>query len=158
MHELTPTPFERARTQLCLGERLRRAGERRRARDQLGQALEVFRRLGAQPWVAQAEAELSATGATHTPAAQPGPPRLPHQLLTAQELQVAIAVGEGKTNKQAAAALFLSPKTIEFHLDHIYRKLGIHSRTQLAREILSAAQTVTTQPVPPPRATKGDGP
>ena len=67
---------------------------------------------------------------------------LPQQLLTAQELQVAIAVGEGKTNKEAAAALFLSPKTIEFHLDHIYRKLGIHTRTQLARKILTGPQTM----------------
>jgi DNA-binding CsgD family transcriptional regulator len=137
LHQLTPTPFERARTQLCLGERLRRAGERRRARHELDQALRTFRRLGAQSWAAQAESELAATGATHSPAAQAHLARLPQQLLTAQELQVAIVVGEGKTNKEAAAALFLSPKTIEFHLAHIYRKLGIHTRTQLSRKMLT---------------------
>jgi ATP/maltotriose-dependent transcriptional regulator MalT len=150
LHECTPTPFEHARTQLCLGERLRRAGERRRARQRLGQALEAFRRLGAQPWAARAESELSATGAAHASAARPRPARLPQQLLTAQELQVAIAVGEGQTNKQAAVALFLSPKTIEFHLGHIYRKLGIHTRTQLAREILAASQTAATPPASAP--------
>jgi DNA-binding CsgD family transcriptional regulator len=137
LHQLTPTPFERARTQLCMGERLRRAGERRRARQQLDEALQAFRRLGAQPWAVQAEGELSATGATHNLTAEAHTAGLPQQLLTAQELQVAIAVGEGKTNKEAAAALFLSPKTIEFHLDRIYRKLGIHTRTQLARKILT---------------------
>jgi ATP/maltotriose-dependent transcriptional regulator MalT len=144
LHQLTPAPFERARTQLCLGERLRRAGERRSARDQLNQALQAFRRLGAQPWAAQAENELSATGATHKPAAQAHTARPPQQLLTSQELQVALAVGEGQTNKQAAAALFLSPKTIEFHLGHIYRKLGIHTRTQLARKILAAPQAAAS--------------
>jgi DNA-binding CsgD family transcriptional regulator len=146
LHDQTPTPFERARTQLCLGERLRRAGERRRARQQLTEALQTFQRLGAQPWVAQAEAELSTVGATQMRAAEAYAARPPHQLLTAQELQVAIAVGEGKTNKQAAAALFLSPKTIEFHLGHIYRKLGIHTRTQLARTMLAAPQAANSPP------------
>lgn len=150
LHQLTPTPFERARTQLCLGERLRRAGERRRARDQLSQALQAFRWLGAQSWAAQAEAELSATGASHTAAAAAATAQLAQQLLTAQELQVAIAVGEGKTNKEAAAALFLSPKTIEFHLAHIYRKLDIHTRTQLARKMLAAPPTATSPPAPGP--------
>ena len=54
---------------------------------------------------------------------------------------MAIAVGEGQTNKQAAVALFLSPKTIEFHLGHIYRKLGVHTRKQLARAMLAGPQT-----------------
>lgn len=151
LHERTPTPFEHARTQLCLGERLRRAGERRRARDQLEQARQTFQRLGAQPWTAQAETELSAAGATHIPAAAAQAALPPRQLLTAQELQVAITVAAGNTNKQAAAALFLSPKTIEFHLAHIYRKLGIHTRTQLACAMLSAPQTVTSPPVSGPR-------
>lgn len=146
LHQSTSTPFEQARTRLCLGERLRRAGERRRARDQLDQARQAFRRLGAQPWAAQAESELSAAGATHRPAAAVRTARPPQQLLTAHELQVAIAVGEGKTNKQAAAALFLSPKTIEFHLGHIYRKLGIHTRTQLARAMLAGSHTAASPP------------
>ncbi len=148
LHALTPTPFERARTQLCLGERLRRAGQRRRTREQLDQALHTFRRLGAQPWASYTENELSAAGATHTQAAEAYAAGPPHQFLTAQELQVAIAVGEGKTNKEAAAALFLSPKTIEFHLAHIYRKLGIHTRTQLAREMFARSQTATSRAAP----------
>jgi DNA-binding CsgD family transcriptional regulator len=140
MHERTPTPFLGARTQLCFGERLRRAGERRAAREQLNHALDTFRALGAEPWAAQAEAELSATGATRTPASREHVGRPPHELLTAQELQVAVAVAEGASNKEAAAALFLSPKTIEFHLGQIYRKLGIRSRTQLARMMLAGTE------------------
>ncbi len=142
LHKRSPTPFELARTQLCLGERLRRAGERRRAQAQLEQAVRTFRRLGAEPWASHAETELSAAGATRTRAAVADTARPLHALLTAQELQVALAVGEGKTNKEAAAALFLSPKTIEFHLAHIYRKLGIRTRTQLAREMLAGPPAV----------------
>ncbi len=152
LHELTPTPFERARTQLCLGERLRRAGERRRARDQLDQALQAFLRLGAQPWVSHVERELSAAGATRIRTGEGHAARSAHQLLTAQELQVAMAVGEGKTNKQAAAALFVSPKTIEFHLNHIYRKLGIHTRTQLARTMLARPPATISPAAPAPSA------
>ena len=148
LHERTPTPFERARTQLCLGERLRRAGERRRAREQFDHAVQTFRRLGAEPWAWHAERELSASGATRTKAPDAHTARPPQELLTAQELQIAIAVSEGQTNKQAAATLFLSPKTIEFHLGHIYRKLDIRSRTQLALKMLADPQTATSPPAP----------
>ena len=154
LHQLTPTPFERARTQLCLGERLRRAGERRRAREQLHHALQTFQRLGAEPWASHAENELSATGATLRRPSGATTARPPQQLLTAQELQVAIAIAEGKTNKEAAAALFLSPKTIEFHLGHIYRKLDIHTRTQLARKMLAGTQTENSGSTP---ASPADG-
>lgn len=153
LYERTPAPFEYARTKLCLGERLRRVGERRRARVQLDQALQAFQLLGAQPWASQAEAELSTAGATPTRSAGAHTALQPHQLLTAQELQVAITVAQGKTNKEAAAALFVSPKTIEFHLDHIYRKLGIHTRTQLAYEMLARPQT-TISPAAPASPTK----
>ena len=90
-------------------------------------ALETFRRLGAQPWVERTAAELRAAGAIHRePIADPDE-------LSPQEIRVAMAVAEGATNKEVAAKLFLSPKTIEFHLGRVYRKLGIHSRTELAR-------------------------
>jgi DNA-binding CsgD family transcriptional regulator len=121
-------PFEIARTHLCRGERLRRAGRRSDARRALRDAMETFDRLGAQAWAARAASELRATGAT---------PRRRHHHgdrneLTAHELQVALVVAGGASNREAAAALFLSPKTIEFHLGHIYRKLGVRGRTELA--------------------------
>jgi DNA-binding CsgD family transcriptional regulator len=128
-HERTPTPFQRARTELCLGERLRRSGQRRQARVHLGSAAEVFEALGASPWQRLADRELHASGATAR--------RRQHsdgtEELTARELQVAIVIAEGATNREAAASLFLSPKTIEFHLGNIYRKLNIRSRSELTR-------------------------
>jgi DNA-binding CsgD family transcriptional regulator len=127
LHEKTPTPFERARTNLCYGERLRRAGRRSDARDPLRSAVEAFERLGAAPWGDRARAELAATGTT----ARPRDPYAPDRL-TPQELQVAVLVARGATNKEAGAALFLSPKTIETHLGRVYRKLGVRSRTELA--------------------------
>lgn len=137
-HEGTPTPFERARTQLCFGERLRRTGVRSRAREQLAEALDTFRTLGAEPWAVRAANELSATGRVRGGRTGDGTSRarLPQDVLTAQELQVAVAVANGATNKEAAVGLFLSPKTVEFHLSHIYGKLQVHSRTQLARVML----------------------
>ena len=122
------SPFEIARTDLCRGERLRRAGRRTAARRALRQAIDEFDRLGAHPWAERGRIELRATGAN---------PRRRHSRadrdqLTAHELQVALIVANGASNREAAAALFLSPKTIEFHLAHIYRKLGVRTRTQLA--------------------------
>jgi len=127
LHDLTPTPFERARTQLCFGERLRRSGRRREARELLRRALDTFKQMGASPWVTRARAELRATGA---PVPQYETPLL--QELSAHELQVALTVSRGATNKETGAQLFLSPKTIEAHLGNIYRKLGVRSRTELA--------------------------
>jgi DNA-binding CsgD family transcriptional regulator len=128
---LHDTPFETARTELCYGERLRRAGRRTEARSQLQAALGRFEALGARPWAERARAELGASGA-HVRRGEPGAT----ERLTPQELQVALTVARGATNREAAAALFLSPKTIEFHLRNIYRKLGIKSRTQLVRLML----------------------
>jgi DNA-binding NarL/FixJ family response regulator len=91
-------------------------------------AFDGFHRLGAAPWASRAQVELRATGA----ASKRGPDSFDRDELTAHELQVAIIVAEGATNKEAAAALFLSPKTIEFHLAQIYRKLGIRRRAELA--------------------------
>jgi DNA-binding CsgD family transcriptional regulator len=127
LHDRTPTPFERARTELCFGERLRRSGQRIEARTWLRKAQETFELLGAEPWAERARSELRASGET----ARRRDAAASDQL-TAQELQVALIVAQGATNREAAAALFLSPKTIEFHLGHVYRKLGLRSRAQLA--------------------------
>jgi DNA-binding CsgD family transcriptional regulator len=127
LHEKTSTPFERARTELCFGERLRRSGQRVEARTWLRKAQETFELLGAEPWAERARSELRASGET----ARRRDATASDQL-TAQELQVALIVAQGATNREAAASLFLSPKTIEFHLGHVYRKLGLRSRAQLA--------------------------
>lgn len=130
LHDRVPTPFERARTELAWGERLRRSGRRTEARDRLNGALQVFERLGAAAWAERARGELRASGQSVLT-----PEQREEDALTPQELQVAAIVAGGATNREAAAALFLSVKTIEFHLGHIYRKLGIRSRSELARVI-----------------------
>jgi DNA-binding CsgD family transcriptional regulator len=127
-------PFETGRTRLVLGERLRRAGRRVEARAELREALATFERLGAQPWAERARTELRASGER----VRRGSPTAAEQL-TPQELQVALEVARGSTNREVAAALFLSPKTIEFHLRNIYRKLGIRSRSELVRRVLSGS-------------------
>jgi DNA-binding CsgD family transcriptional regulator len=129
-HAQTPDAFETARTRLVYGERLRRARNRILAREQLRAALGTFDRLGASPWADRARAELAATGETLRR-------RDPSSIdeLTPQELQVGLALAGGKTTREAAAALFLSPKTIEYHLRHVYQKLGIHSRDELSRAL-----------------------
>ena len=127
LHERTVGPFERARTLLCYGERLRRARRRTDAREPLRAALGVFERLGATPWTERTRMELEATGEQVRRSEEPAMRRL-----TPQELQVALVVARGATNREAGAALFLSPKTIETHLGRIYRKVGVRSRTELA--------------------------
>jgi DNA-binding CsgD family transcriptional regulator len=122
------SPFDRARTELLYGERLRRAKRRVDAREHLHSAIELFDGLGAAPWSEQARRELRASGES-IPRRDPTAP----EKLTPQELQVALQVAEGRTNRDVAAALFLSPKTVEFHLTHVYRKLNIHSRAELIR-------------------------
>jgi DNA-binding CsgD family transcriptional regulator len=131
-HALTPDGFEAARTRLAYGERLRRARNRVLARDQLRAAAEIFERLDARPWTDRARAELAATGETRR---ERDPSTL--EELTPQELQIAVLLTGGRTTREAAAALFLSPKTVEYHLRHIYQKLGIHSREALA-QVLAA--------------------
>jgi DNA-binding CsgD family transcriptional regulator len=134
LHDQLAWPFERARTAMCFGEVLRRNRRRTEAREQLRAALDCFERLGAEPWAQRTRAELEATGG-HADA---------HRVsasvhLTPQELQVALAVAEGATNAEVAAALFLSAKTIEYHLSKIYRKAGLSSRDQLADLIAAHA-------------------
>jgi DNA-binding CsgD family transcriptional regulator len=100
------------------------------AREQLRAALDIFERLGATPWIGQASAELAATGET---ARRRDASTLDQ--LTPQELQVALLLSEGHTTRAAAAQLFLSPKTVEYHLRHVYQKLGIRSRTELSASL-----------------------
>jgi DNA-binding CsgD family transcriptional regulator len=134
-HEHDGQPFEKARTQLAYGERLRRDRRRADAREQLGEALSAFERLGAQPWADRARVELRATGgaaAGGDAAERSAVAAAGLEELTAHELQIARLVAYGMTNREVAGKLFLSPKTIEYHLSQIYRKLDLRSRTQLA--------------------------
>jgi DNA-binding CsgD family transcriptional regulator len=126
LHAQTPDAFETGRTHLAYGARLRRERRRVRAREQLRVAVDVFDRLGAEPWSEMARAELAATGET---ARRRDVTTLND--LTPQELQIALSLAEGRTTRETAAALFLSPKTIEYHLRNVYRKLGIGSRSEL---------------------------
>ena len=116
-------PFERARTLLGLGAAQRRSKQKARARATLEQALAEFEQLGAALWAAQARTELGSIGG-----------RAPSESgLTPAEQRVAALVAEGKTNREVAAALFVTDHTVEFHLSRIYRKLGVRSRAELAR-------------------------
>ncbi|MFB4320208.1 LuxR C-terminal-related transcriptional regulator [Actinomadura sp. 21ATH] len=123
------SPFETARTELLYGERLRRAHRTSEARGPLRAAADAFQRLGADPWARRALNELRATG--ERAAATPVPGAL--AALTPQELRIARLVADGASNRDVAARLFLSPRTVEYHLYKIYPKLGVSSRTELAR-------------------------
>jgi DNA-binding CsgD family transcriptional regulator len=127
LHDQTPDLFETGRTRLAYGAQLRRGRQRVRAREQLRAAIGIFDHLGADPWSEMARAELAATGET---ARRRDASTLDE--LTPQEMQIALRVAEGRTTRETAAALFLSPKTIEYHLRNIYRKLAIGSRSELA--------------------------
>jgi DNA-binding CsgD family transcriptional regulator len=150
-HAQAARPFETARTELAFGAFLRRTRRRVEAREHLRAALDRFERLGARLWAERARVELRASG-------ERARKREPSTLgdLTAQELQIARFVSEGLSNKEVAAQLFLSPRTIDFHLRNVFRKLGISSRTQLARldldqtseKIVDAASPA----IPPARA------
>ena len=134
LHAGSPTPFQRARTELAYGERLRRRNVRADSRKHLRAALETFERLGATPWIDRTRSELRASGVLSARESTPVA-----DLLSPHELQVALIVARGATNKEAAATLFVSPKTVEHHLGQIYRKLDIRSRTQLSA-LLGAQQ------------------
>ena len=130
LHDATVDGYERARTQLAYGARLRRARRRIDARAVLQPALETFVRLGAQPWADATADELAATGASVS-----RPDHSPTARLTPRELQIAMLLTEGRTTREAASALFLSPKTVEYHLRNIYTKLDIGSRAELAEQL-----------------------
>ncbi len=122
----TSEVFETARTQLLYGEHLRRTRRPRLAREPLTRAQATFERLHAHPWAERARRELAAAGD------RPAAPAETTVELTAQELRIALAVTDGLTNAQIASSLFLSVKTVEFHLGNVYRKLGVRSRGGLA--------------------------
>ena len=126
-HQRSQRAFERARTQLAYGRFLRRARRRVMARTHLRAALDVFETLEASPWHDRARAELRASGQT---ARRRDASTVTD--LTPQELQVARFVAQGLATKDVAAQLFLSPRTIEFHLRNIFTKLQISSRNELA--------------------------
>lgn len=122
-------PFDQARSALLYGEWLRRARRRHDARTQLRSALDAFERMGAQPWAERARRELRASGDAWERAAAPDT----SEQLTPQELQVVRLAAAGRTNREIAAQLFLSPKTVGHHLYRAFPKLGVASRTELAR-------------------------
>ena len=129
LHAKGQRPFDRARTQLVYGEFLRRERRRIDAREQLRSALAGFEEIRAEPWAERARTELRATG-EKVRNRDPGTRRE----LTPQELQIATLVGEGHSNKDVASQLFLSPRTVEYHLRKVFAKLGISSRAELIRD------------------------
>jgi DNA-binding CsgD family transcriptional regulator len=125
-HARSPRIPDQARTRLALGEYLRRSRRRTDARAPLREALDTFETLGATFWAERARQELRASGET----ARRGADAATSQL-TPTEAQVAAQVRQGLTNKDVAARLFVSPRTVDFHLRNIYSKLGITSRAEL---------------------------
>jgi DNA-binding CsgD family transcriptional regulator len=132
-HDVSSRPFERARTELAYGEFLRRNRRRVDAREHLRPALETFVALGARQWTERARAELRASGENARSRGADHGTRL-----TPQEFQIARFVSRGLSNREVAAQLFLSPRTVDFHLRNVFTKLGIASRTELATLQLDA--------------------
>jgi len=131
---LAEVPFERARTLLALGVARRRALERAAARQALAEAATAFDQLGTPLWATRAREELARVGG-----------RAPGDTLTTSERRIAELAAEGSSNKEIAATLFVSVKTVEAALTRVYRKLGVHSRAALGRAL--AAQTVGESPL-----------
>jgi DNA-binding CsgD family transcriptional regulator len=123
-HETVGDPFGLARAQLGLGVVYRRARQKRAARDALDAAVDGFTQLGATAWSEKARRELGSIGGRSQEAG-----------LTAAERRVAALVADGRTNREVASALFLGERTVASHLTHIYAKLGVRSRTELARRL-----------------------
>jgi len=123
-HEAVGDPFGRGRALLALGVTHRRSRRKRAARDAIDDALAGFRELGAATWIERAQIERARIGGRSREAG-----------LTAAERRVAVLVAEGRTNREVAAALFLGERTVASHLTHIYAKLGVRSRTELARQL-----------------------
>jgi DNA-binding CsgD family transcriptional regulator len=130
LHEDGESAFELARTALLYGHRLRRGRRPRHARAHLRNAAHIFQRSGAETWAARARAELRAAGETMDDADRPVSGPLDE--LTAQQLQIARLVAGGATNREIAAQLVISPRTVDGHLRNIFARLGIRSRIELA--------------------------
>jgi DNA-binding CsgD family transcriptional regulator len=130
-------PLERALLEMAAGARRRRAGDRRAAADILQSALARLDTLGAAPLIARCERELRACGLNPAKRSDPRAARA----LTPQEGTVARLVARGRSNREVADELVISVKTVEHHLGHIYAKLGVRSRTQLAATLLAREPT-----------------
>ncbi|WP_232660587.1 ATP-binding protein [Pseudonocardia sp. TRM90224] len=127
LHDPAARPFELARTQLLYGEWLRRARRKAKAREYLTSALTAFEEIGSAPWITRARSELGAAGVAVERA------EVPATLaeLTPQEHQISLLAAKGLANKDIAAQLCLSPRTVAYHLYKAYPKLGIQSRGEL---------------------------
>jgi DNA-binding CsgD family transcriptional regulator len=132
LHAGSPRVFDRARTQLAYGEYLRRARRRVDAREHLRAALATFEDLQAKPWADRASQELRASGETIRRRDVSTTSDL-----TPTELQVAQLVRQGMSNREVASQLFVSPRTIDFHLRNVFAKTGVTSRMELAQLALS---------------------
>jgi ATP/maltotriose-dependent transcriptional regulator MalT len=133
-----PYPLEEAATLLALGRVLRRREEPRASRAALAGALRIFTRCGARPWVAVTLAERNGTGAGPAGAAPPRPPGVWADRLTVTERSVVTRVAQGASNREIAASLVVSVKTVEAALTRVYRKLGVRSRVEIARLVMTA--------------------
>jgi DNA-binding CsgD family transcriptional regulator len=125
-HARLPMPFELGRTLLVKGMIERRAKQKSSARQALGQALAIFESLGAPLWAAKARLEISKIAV-----------RGPVDGLTETERRVAALVAQGRTNREIASAMFVTENTVQTHIRHVFRKLGLRSRTELAVQFLS---------------------
>jgi DNA-binding CsgD family transcriptional regulator len=130
-HEAVGDPFGRARALLALGVVRRRGRQKRPAREAIEEALEGFETIGAAGWAEQARAELGRIGGRRSRGGE----------LTPTELRLAELVAEGRSNKEIAAALFVTPKTVGTTLSRLYAKLGVHSRTELIRRLAERRAT-----------------
>ncbi|HEX7301304.1 LuxR C-terminal-related transcriptional regulator [Lentzea sp.] len=128
LHRASGTALELAKTELLYGNRLRRGRRPKAAREHLRDAVRIFESYQADHWVERARAELRAAGdPTGEPKDHPG--------LTPQQAQIAALVAEGATNREIAARLFLSHRTVEHHLRNIFARLGVRSRVELTRRL-----------------------
>jgi DNA-binding CsgD family transcriptional regulator len=124
-HRRLPMPFERARTQLVLGQIQRRRRQKRAAAAALQEAAQIFGELGMPLWADRARAELERASVSPAGGAR----------LTPSERRVARLAATGMTNREVAGALFISPKTVEANLARVYHKLGIRSRAELGQRM-----------------------
>ena len=134
-HDRLPMPFERARTQLFLGQVLRRQRRKKLAAATLRDAHGTFTELGASLWADRVAAELKRTDAS-----------APDSDLTPSEMRVARLAASGMTNRDVASALFISPKTVEHNLSSVYRKLGVRTRAEWPGTPVSWGRTTASDP------------
>lgn len=122
-HKLLPMPFELGRTLLVKGTIERRCKRKSAARETIGEALSIFEQLGSPLWADKARTELAKIAA-----------RSPAVGLTETERRVADVIAQGRTNREVAAVMFVTENTVQTHVQHIFRKLGVRSRTELAAQ------------------------